>query len=516
MRRERLCAWWMVALVSVAGLGATSSRPALVDAVKQADKASVRALLQQQVDVNVSEPDGTTALHWAAHGDDPEILQLLIRAGANVNASNDYGVTPLSLACLTGNAATVDALLKAGGDPEARTSGETALMTAARTGGVDVVNVLLAHGADISATEVKSGQTMLMTAVAEAHPAVAHVLLEHGADVRARSQAGFTPLAFAVRAGNLESVKLLVAAGASANERLAVVRRAAVEGSADYMDTPDGTTVLVLAVVNAHYELATYLLDQGADPNADSDGRTALHAVVQTMNWEGLGSPDAELTGAGRLDARDLLGALLAAGANVNARLAKSDGGLNSSVRGYTVEESGTVGVTPLWIAARAGDVRTMRVLAAHGADPHLGTQQRTTPLMVAAGVGFTDGATPGSEDDALDAVEFLLELGADIHAAQGTGPDCTPRNYSGGGGGKNFPGWVCGWTSLHGAAARGADSIVKFMVDHGARLDVQDKAGKTPLKVAEFTSLNATAYIRENTARLLRELMSEQGLAER
>ena len=516
MSKEQRRAWWMVVLVSVAGLGAASNRPALIDAVKQADTASVRALLQQQVDVNATEPDGTTALHWAAHRDNREMVELLIRADAHVGATNDYGVTPLSLACTNGNGDIVERLLDAGADPETRTSGETALMTAARTGGLDAVNVLLARGADVSATDPGSAQTVLMAAVAEAHPAVAHVLLEHGADLQAKSQAGFTALAFAVRAGDLESVKLLLAAGASANEKLAVVRRAEIDGSADYMDTPDGTTVLVLAIANAHYELGKYLLDQGADPNAVSEGRTALHAVVQTMNWEGLGSPDAELTGSGRLGARDLLAALLAAGANVNATLAKIGRGRNSSVRGYTVEESETVGVTPFWIAARAGDVRTMRVLAAHGADPDLGTLQGTTPLMVAAGVGFTDGATPGSEADALQAVKFLLELGADVNAAQGTGPDCTPRNYSGGGGGKNYNGWVCGWTPLHGAAARGANSIVEFLVDHGARLDVRDKTGKTPLQVAEFTSLNATAYIRESTARLLGELMSEKGLAER
>ena len=150
MRREQLCAWWIVALVSLAGLGATSSRPALVDAVKQADTASVEALLLQQVDVNAPEPDGTTALHWAAHGDDPEILHLLIQAGANVNASNDYGVTPLFLACTNGNAAIIGRLLKAGADPESRTAGETTLMTAARTGAVDAVKVLLAHGADVT------------------------------------------------------------------------------------------------------------------------------------------------------------------------------------------------------------------------------------------------------------------------------------------------------------------------------------------------------------------------------
>ena len=176
MRRERLCAWWMVALVSVAGLGAASSGPALVEAVKNGDKASVQTLLEQQIDVNVSDPDGTTALHWAAHGDDPEILHLLIRAGANVNASNDYGVTPLFLACTNGNAAIVERLLKAGADPESRTAGETALMTAARTGAVDAVKVLLARGADMSATEPERGQTILMTAAAEAHPVVVQVL----------------------------------------------------------------------------------------------------------------------------------------------------------------------------------------------------------------------------------------------------------------------------------------------------------------------------------------------------
>ena len=127
--------------------------------------------------------------------------------------------------------------------------------------------------------------------------------------------------------------------------------------------------------------------------------------------------------------------------------------------------------------------------------------------------MGFTDGATPGSEADALEAVRFLVEQGADIHHRQGTDPDCTPRNYTGGGGSRNLPGLVCGWTALHGAAVRGADSIVQFLVDQGARLDVRDKAGQRPLEVAEFTSLNATSYVRESTARLLRRLMVERNL---
>ncbi len=512
MRARRLGAFSMAMLLSTAGVCAAAVTESLVAAARAGDVKAVRALLDEQhVDVDGPEPDGTTALHWAVHRDDLDLAQLLIRAGAHVGATNDYGATPLSLACTNGNAVVVERLLEAGADPEARTEGETALMTAVRTGSVDAVKVLIAHGADMNATEPESGQTMLMTAAAEAHPALVQLLIARGADVNVRSVVGFSPFTFAVRAGDLASVKLLMAAGASANERLPAPRRPEVDADADDNDTPTGTTALVLAILNAHYEIADYLLDQGADPNADSAGQTALHALVATMNWEGLGSPDAELTGTGRLDARDLLAVLLAAGANVNAGQTQVRGG--GVTTGFSVEPKAMLGVTPFWLAARAADVRTMRVLAAHGADVHRGTEQGTTPLMVAAGLGFTDGATPGSESDALEAVKFLVELGADIHHTQGTDPDCTPRNYSGGGGSRNLPGLVCGWTALHGAAVRGADSIVQFLVDQGARLDLQDKTGKTPLRVAEFTSLNATSYVRESTAQLLRELMIERNL---
>ena len=515
MRPGRLGALSMLVLVLAAGAGAAQAPGSVVAAVRAGDAASLRALLAAgRVEVDAPEPDGTTALHRAVHRDHLAAVELLIAAGADVDAANDYGVTPLALACTNGSAEVVARLLDAGADPEVRTGGETALMTAVRTGAVDAIELLMAHGADLGATELASGQTLLMTAAAEMHPAVVRLLLAHGADVHARSVVGFTPLTFAVRAGDLESARLLIAAGASAGERLPGVRPAGAAGAGDAGGedgAPRGTTALVLAIVNAHYELAAYLLEQGADPNADSEGQTALHALVSTMNWEGLGSADAEVTGAGRLDARDLLAVLLAAGADVDAAMTRALGG--GIITGFSVEPQAMRDVTPFWVAARAGDVRTMRVLADHGADVHRGTAGGTTPLMVAAGVGFTDGATPGSEADALEAVEFLVERGADIHHRQGTDPDCTPRNYSGGGGSRNLPGLVCGWTALHGAAVRGADSIVRFLVDRGARLDVRDKAGKTPLQVAEFTSLNATSYVRESTARLLRRLMTERNL---
>lgn len=493
MRAKRFYAWWVAALISVVGLDAANGRPPLVEAARRADTTTLRALLKQQVDVNAPETDGTTALHWAAYTNQLEAASLLIGTGAKVNVANEYGVTPLSMACTNGNAAIVAVLVKAGANLETRTSGETALMTAVRTGAVDVVKLLLDRGADVASIEPHSGQTMLMTAVAESHPGVARLLLARGADVQAKSKAGFTPLTFAARAGDLESVKLLLDAGSSPNEKLR-----------------EGTTTLVVAIVNAHYEVARYLLDHGADPNADSGGRTALHALALAMNWDGLGSPDPELTGTGRLDARDLLAALLKAGANPNTRMTKNDR------RSFKVEENGTIGVTPFWLAARGGDHRTMRTLAAAGADVHLGTQRGTTPLLVAAGVGFIDGQTPGSESDALESVKLMLELGANIEERQGTDPGCTPRIYLGGGGGANHDGWVCEWTALHGAATRGANTIVQFLADKGAKLDVKDRAGKTAADVAEFSSLDATTIIRESTARLLRKLMSEGSRAQR
>ena len=512
MRTCRLGVCSMVPFLLAIWVGTSVASESLVVSVKAGDRRAVQVLLdEQRVDVDAPEPDGTTALHWAVHRDDLEMVELLIRAGADVTVTNDYGVVPLFLACTNGSADVVARLLDAGADPEARTEGETALMTAVRTGTVDAVKLLIAHGADLDATELESGQTLLMTAAAEMHPSLVRLLLAHGADVHARSVVGFTPLTFAVRAGDLELVKLLIKAGAPVDERLPG-GRSYYEPEGDANDDPlAGTTVLILAIVNAHYEIAEYLLTQGADPNEYSAGQTPLHALVATMNWEGLGSPDAELTGTGRLDARDLLAALLSAGANVNAGYTQARGG--GVTTGFSVEPQAMLGVTPFWLAARASDVRTMRVFAAHGADVHRGTEQGTTPLMVAAGLGFTDGATPGSEADALEAVKFLLELGADIHHTQGTGPDCTTRNYSGGGGSINLPGLVCGWTALHGAAVRGADSIVQFLVDQGARLEVEDKIGQTPLQVAEFTSLNATSYVRESTAQLLRELMTERNL---
>ena len=304
-----LSGWWIVPLLSVASFAAASGDLRLVEAVQQGDKEAVRFLLQQ-ADVNAPQADGATALHWAAHRDDLETADLLIRAGANASAANDYGVTPVSLACTNRSAAMVGKLLEAGANPSAaQLTGETVLMTCARTGSADAVQLLLASGADVNAKESKKGQTALMWAVAGRHSEVARALIEHGAEIRTPSKGGFTPLLFAARGGDLESARMLLEAGANVNE-----------------GTPKYGNALVVASSSGHEKLAVFLLEKGADPNAaDSNGVTSLHHAVQ--------NGFSALTGI-RYDAAyrvrppnmpELAKALLVQGADPNARITKWD-----------------------------------------------------------------------------------------------------------------------------------------------------------------------------------------------
>ena len=313
-----------------ARLGATSETPPLIAAVRTADPVAVRALLAGPVDVNALQPDGATALHWAVHRESVQIADLLIGAGADVDAANDLGITPLLMACARGHGALVERLLAAGADPNAALeSGETALMAAARAGSLTAVNALLAAGAPVNATESTRGQSALMWAAANRHPAVTRALLEHGADIGARSrtrrrvynmggsrsagsasrgivleevaEGGSTALLFAARSGDLESARLLLAAGANAHDTAA-----------------DGNTALNIAALSGHGSLAAFLLDESADPNAAPLGYTALHAAVLRGTLRDRGVPNDD-PGAGV----PLVRALLERGADPNARLLK-------------------------------------------------------------------------------------------------------------------------------------------------------------------------------------------------
>jgi ankyrin repeat protein len=442
-------------LAALSLLGAGSVAP-LADAAQKMDRAAIRALVTQRVDVNTPQIDGMTALHWATHHDDLEIAQLLVKAGANVKAANRYGVTPLSLACTNGNGPIVELLLNAGADPNAALpGGETPLMTAARTGALASVNALLARGAAVDGKDTVRGQTALMWAAAEGHAAVVHALIDAGADVRARLTSGFTPLLFAVRQGHVGVVRVLLKAGAGANDGIPAVtgRRSGYGGRLP----PAGASALLLAVTNAHYELAGHLLDAGANPNADLPGYTVLHAIA-AVRKPGVGDNDPAPEGSGIMTSIELVKKLVAHGANVNATMTK-----RPNLNNTRLNERGA---TPFLLAALTADAELMRTLAALGADPLLTNADKSTPLMAAAGLATrSPGEDAGTESEVLEAVQVALELGADINAVDNNGE-----------------------TAMHAAAYKNLPKVVRFLVSKGARIAVwnrEDKFGWTPLAIA-------------------------------
>ena len=434
--------------------GASEAR--LAEAAKEMDRATIRALLEQRLDVNAAQVDGMTALHWAAHQDDLEIAKLLVRAGANGKAANRYGVTPLSLAGTNGNGAMVELLLEAGADPNtALPGGETVLLTAARAGKVEAVKALLARGADVHAKEGQRGQTALMWAAAEGHTAVVEALLSAGADFRVRLDSGFTPLLFAVREGRIGVVRALLKAGADVNETIQPGRSSGQKLS--YRGPRPGTSALVLAVANAHYELAAHLLDAGADPNAATPGLTALH-VITGVRKPGVGDNDPAPEGSGSMTSIELVKKLVAHGADINARMTRR---INIGMTNLN-----TLGATPFFLAARTADAELMRVLAALGADPLIPSADNSTPLMAVAGLGTrSPGEDAGTESEVVEALQVALDLGNDLNAVD-----------------KN------GETALHAAAYKNLPKAVQFLVDKGAKIEIWNKKNKygwTPLAIA-------------------------------
>ena len=509
MRVRRLSGLSLAAVLLVAGLGvagvnlgAAGNDAPLADAVQRGDKAAMLSLLEEQADVNAAQGDGATALHWAVYVNDAETTALLIRAGAKVDAPNNYGVTPLGLASRNGHAAIIEQLVKAGVDPndplQAVNAGETPLMLAARSGQVDAVKMLLNVGADINAKETWNGQSALMWAAAEGHVPVVQTLIEHGADIRARSNSGATPLLFAARKGSMNAVRALLAAGSDVNEQ-----------------RPDGATPLLVAVINGHEDLVDLLLEEGADPNVEG-GSTRL--TVQGMRAEPmpleirkLGYSERESEGVSRgnifgkplqaavhvanwhisdqfivvnLDRLRVIRSLLAHGADVNGR--------------NTMEEprwSGAryrrhmTGATAFLFAAKVADVEVMRLLLEHGADPTIHTDDNITPLMAAAGISWASNQERASEAQVLEAVQLLVEeLGADVNFVSDIGE-----------------------TAMHAAAYRGANSVVQYLFDKGAKLDVVAKDGRTPLRVADGVEYGNSFAAHPHTAELLRRLGAEE-----
>jgi len=447
----------------------------IITSAKTGDNEEVLRLIQQSIEVNVAEGDGTTALHWAAHRDDLEIADLLLRAEAEVDVKNDLGVTPLWLACTNTGNTMVKKLLAAGADPNsALWTGESVLMNCARTGAADAVAALIDKGAQIDAKENKKGQTALMWAAAEGHSVVTRILAENGADIRMTSNGGFTPLMFAARSGNPETARVLLDAGADPNE-----------ATKKYGNT------LVLAAASRHEQLSLFLLNMGADPDSVAEngitplhysvanGLAALHGVRYDPVYRKL--PD---------NMYKLAMALLESGADPNAQIQKN----------HRIGPDGSPfnmkGATPLLLASVSADVPLMHLLNAHDGDPNIIAEGGITPLMAAAraactgACAFKGGNTANDEeiDKSFQAVKAIVEMGIDVNIINDTGQ-----------------------TAMHMAAFTGADPVVQFLADHGAKVNVRDKYGETPWSMASGISpvlrYRGLYGSHESTAALLLEL---------
>jgi ankyrin repeat protein len=457
-------------LAGIASAADILSVPALVAAAKAGDRMAAIALIDKKVDVNVAEADGSTALHWAAHNNDPDLVDRLIRAGASAKARNEFGATPLSEAAFLGNTAIIEKLLNAGADPDSPSAdGQTALMVLARTSNVAAAKLLLDHGAHVNAKENQKDQTALMWAAAQSQPAMIDLLIAHGADVNARarvnefvaqvssepragyrSYGGLTPLLYATREGCVLCVHSLVEGKANMN-----------------LPDPEGVTPLIMAVWNAHFDTAAYLIKAGANVNKwDWWGRSPLYLAVDYNTIPRGGRQDGPSLD--ETTSLQVIEQLLDAGANPNLQLkllppfrsVGSDRGVDTML---------SIGTTPLLRAAKALDAPAIALLLKHGALPNLPNNQGITPTMAAAGLGSVDADTRGLyttadvQQRSIASLELLLAGGGEINATGG-------RRQQ---------------TAFQAAAFWGWNDVVQYLAAHGAKVDARDSQNMTAIDAA-------------------------------
>jgi len=512
----------LISLLMLTTVGMSAATSDVADAVMRGDSVAVRRLLTQKADVSAPQADGATALHWAVYQGDFATVDLLLNNGASVKVANSFGATPLSLAAENGDPAIVKRLLDAGADANERMgNSDTALMMASRTGNVATMQLLLDRGADVNAKETVRGTTALMWAVAQRHPAAVQLLVDRGADVSASSNpawqerpvsyakasdprpsrkrglfgnqigprnmrgtdgGGLTPLVFAARTNDLESVRILLAAGADVNQV-----------------TNYGWSPLLVATQNRYLQLASFLLDHGANPNLANKGAwSPLYIAVDNRNIEGGDYPVRKAD----MDTLEFIEKLVDKGANVNWRVKDSTWFRTVFTSQWVHEE----GATAFWRASQSSDLAVMKLLLEHGADPNMATTINVTPLQVAAGVGWVEGVTyEWSKEANIEAVKLLLSLGNDPNAQAETGR-----------------------AALHGAGHKGRTEIIQLLVDAGAKLDIRDYGmngndaggrlrGHTWLPVDYADGLirigTQSAIIQPEAGALLRKLMIERGM---
>jgi ankyrin repeat protein len=557
IQRRTLCALLLVSLCGIAA-GFAATRSEIGDAAMRGDRAAIRALLAQKVDVNAPQVDGATALHWAVYREDIETTELLLRSGAKPDVKNREGITPLSMAALYGNVALIDALLRAGADAKQRgASGETPLMLAARNGNPEAIKKLLNGGAEVNVQETLRNTTALMWAAEQRHPAAVKSLLDGGADFKIRSALAGLPrnyMAAPVNLRNIDDAKkryaeaaatgrsyfeqleyeeskgiqhegrrdasapdqdtdvvvagLVGAGGGGLTALIFAAREGDIESAqylldagADVNQTSEyGWTPLLTATNNRHYKLAMFLVERGADVNLANKGAwTPLYLATDNRNIEGgdfpVPKPDA--------DHLKFIEFLLDKGANPNARI--KDNTLTRTI--FTMQWFFEAGATAFIRAAQSGDIPLMKLLLTHGADPKLETSFGDSALTAAAGIGWVEGVTyEHSAKDNLEAIRLLLDLGLD--------PNHPNRD---------------GRTPLMGAALKGRNDVIQLLVDRGGKLDTRDNgnrdsddpgslvAGHTWIALDYADGLVRvgvqSAIARPETATFLRKLMTERGL---
>ncbi len=473
-----LCPLLVAVQLAVTALAAAPAP--LADAVEKRDHAAVTRLLAGPVaGVNDAQAGGMTALLWAAANDDLATARALLKAGADPKKANRYGVTPLSQACQNGNGELVELLLAAGADPhQALPVGETPLLTAARTGQPGAVRALLARGARVG-DALPNGQTPLMWAAAEGNTEVVGLLLKAGADLNARQASGFNALLFAVRSGHTATVRALLAAGADLNYVTAPTEKPTGK------QPVAGTGALVIAIENGHFELAAELVDRGANPNDLRSGYAPLHVLTWVRKpdiSEDNGDPPPD--GTGKFSSEALIRHLVAKGADVNLVLTGGPSGPTKFAR---------QGCSAFLLAADRADTAYLKLLIALGADPKVRNVEGGTALMTAAGLGAgPDKDEAGTEEEALEAVTYLIGLGADPNLVT-----------------------TVGETAMHGAAYGQFPSVVRYLDVHGAKIEVwnqPNKHGWTPLRIAEGHRLGNFKPSFETIA-ALKEVMLAHGV---
>ena len=428
----------------------------IADATESLAVDKLKQLLAQNRDINAAQADGTTALHWAAYHDDTQIAETLLAAGAKVNVRNHFRISPLILACQNGNEAIVKLLLANGSDPnQSYAGGETALMTAARTGIAGVVQALLSAGADVN-TRDDNQQTAIMWAAAEGHLSVVELLLEAKADYSHTLASGFNALFFAAREGKTDVALRLIKAGIDVNSVITpaddfrLTNKTALKGSSP----------LILAIENGHFELAAELLAIGADPNDQRSGFAPLHTITWVRKpHRGDDQGDPKPIGSGQLTSVELIKILIEKGADVNLRLKTG-----KPAKGARVTWKGA---SPFFMAAKRADLEMMKILKDSGADPFLVNDNNTTPLMVTAGLGtHAAGEEAGTEEEVLAALSYLIDLGADVNAIN-------KRNE----------------TAMHGASYKNLPKVIELLASKGADVNVwniNNSGGWTPLLIAQ------------------------------